>query len=553
MKKFLFVVILFSSIQDAFSYSKYWVLFTNKTGTPYTTTNPSVYLSARSIQRRVNQGIPVIPRDFPPNPSYVSQVLAIPNVTLNYRSRWFNAISITTTDPNAITAINALPFVQSCAPVKRLRGDVREENTAFPIVADNARTQAVLQPQVYNYGQSGGQISQIGGDCLHNLGFHGEGMQIAVLDAGFLNINTIIAFDSLFINNRILGTWDFVSGNSNVFDDDQHGEMVLSCMGGWLDGQIIGTAPKAKYWLLRTEDAPTEYVIEEDNWAAGAEYADSVGADVINTSLGYTTFDDASQNHVYATDMDGNTCMSTRAADFAVAVGMFVTVSAGNSGGGPWNFVGAPADADSVLTVGAVDLSGVLAGFSSRGPSADGRIKPDVSACGNGATVAAQGGGIQNANGTSFSSPITCGAVACLWQAHPTFTNRQVYQAIIQSASQFSTPDNDYGYGIPNFCNANLILSGSDPKNFNADNLISVFPNPFGVEFSFSFYSSKDQIIKIRLTDLQGKLIADDELQVKGNTFNYPRMTQLGTLSSGIYLFNLISGEKVFTKKIVKQ
>src|ERR1051325_6230791 len=322
MKRFLLAFIFLAVSTQGFSYARYWVMFTDKNNSPYSISNPSVYLSARSIQRRQYQGIPVTLRDLPPNPSYIQQVLGTGAVTLNYRSRWFNAISITTADANALAAINNLPFVLSVTTVGRMRGNIEQENSTF--TPTEMRSPLVMEPQAYNYGASFGQINQISGDCLHNLGFHGEGMQIAVLDAGFANINNLAAFDSLFINNQILGTWDFVSNNANVYDDDQHGEMVLSCMGGYLDNQIVGTAPKAKYWLLRTEDAGSEYPIEEDNWVAGAEYADSVGADVINTSLGYTQFDDPQFNHVYA-DMNGNTCISTRAADFAVGVGMFVT------------------------------------------------------------------------------------------------------------------------------------------------------------------------------------------------------------------------------------
>lgn len=553
MKNFLLVSLLFLASEEAFCYSKYWIRFTDKNGTPYTTSNPSTFLSARSIQRRQNHNIAVINRDLPVNPSYVAQVLATGAVTLNYKSRWFNAISITTTDPNALAAINALPFVQSVTPVKRYRGNADYEDSPF---SNSTERSGIMQPVAYNYGASFGQINQINAVCLHNQGYHGEGMQIAVLDAGFLNINLLAAFDSLFVNNQILGTWDFVSGNANVYDDDAHGEMVLSCMGGWLDGQIIGTAPKAKYWLLRTEDAATEYVIEEDNWVAGAEFADSVGADVINTSLGYTTFDDTTMNHTYA-QMNGNTCISTRGADYAVATGMFVVCSAGNSGSSPWYYIGAPADGDSVLSVGAVDAAGVLAGFSSHGPTFDGRIKPDVCARGQGATVAAPGGGINSgANGTSFASPITCGAVACLWQAHPAFSNRQLYYAIIQSANRYTTPNNNYGYGIPDFCSANLLLSGGNPpvpKNFKEDELVSVYPNPFDENFNFSFYSLSDQVIGIKLTDVEGRVIMSDEVQVYASMINYHKIMQLNSLSRGIYILSIVSSGKTITKKLVKE
>jgi len=299
-----------------------------------------------------------------------------------------------------------------------------------------------------------------------------------VIDGGFYNANNLDVFDSLWQNNQILGTRDFVYGGEVSFDGSPHGSMVLSLMGGNYPGQLIGTAPKATYWLIHSEDIDSEYLIEEYNWVSAAEFADSVGADVINSSLGYTEFDDPSQNHTYA-DMNGDTAPATNGADMVAKKGILVVNSLGNSGADNWYYLGAPSDGDSVMGIGAVDGNGIYAGFSSHGPSYDGRVKPDVVAQGSGVYVAdPYGGGFGYGGGTSFSSPILAGMAACLWQANPTLNNMQIADAIRQSASQYLTPDDMLGFGIPDFVLANNILTiiiGPDGEMA----YLKVYPNPF--------------------------------------------------------------------------
>ena len=389
-------------------------------------------------------------------------------------------------------------------------------------------------------------------DCLHNLGFHGEGITVGFLDAGYYFVDTLPAFDSLFANNQILGTYDFVAHNTSVYEDFPHGMATLSCVAGNMPGQLIGTAPKAKFWLLRTEDAGSETLQEETNWLIGAEFADSVGVDVINSSLGYTTFDGGIGNHTYA-DMDGNTTIVTKAADWAASKGIFVNSSAGNSGGAPWYKITAPADADSILTVGAVDSLGDIVSFSSRGPSFDGRIKPNTAARGYAAVVSSPFGYVEWQSGTSFSSPITAGAVACLWQAHPTATNMQMLMAIEQSASQYFFPDSMMGYGIPNFCIAHIILTDIlSVGNLQAQNQwLSVFPNPSTDDFTVCFYSEKKQTIKISLHDISGREIINESKAVnqKNNIFPLPN----NDLSDGMYILSITTPEQTYFKKLVKQ
>lgn len=316
-------------------------------------------------------------------------------------------------------------------------------------------------------------------------------MVICILDAGFLNVDTLSCFDSLWINNKILGTYDFVANEVSVFEDYQHGTEVLSCIGANWPGKLVGTAPQAYFWLLRTEDAATELIIEEDNWVAGAEFADSVGADIINSSLGYTTFDaqTSNQNHTRA-DLDGNTAYATNGADIAAAKGILVCNSAGNEGGSGWKYISIPADGDSVCTVGAVDILGVRAGFSSQGPTADNRIKPDVVACGSGtAVIDPFTSTVAYYSGTSFSSPLTAGMAACLWQANPTKNNMNILNAMRNSGSKSNSPDTLLGWGIPNYCLANGLLSGIHANSTETeDKLFNVFFDASTESFDIYFF-----------------------------------------------------------------
>ncbi len=453
---------------------KYWIKFTDKNNSPFSVDNPSAFLSQRAIERRLKQNIPVMENDLPVNQSYIDSVTST-GVTLLTVSKWFNSVTIYTTDTNALNIINSFSFVQSV--VKASSGKITGATKPFfanehieDFIEKQGKNKEV-KSNAYDYGSALNQIQMLNGDSLHDLGYDGDGMIIAVLDAGFLNVNTLSAFDSLWNSGRILGWKDFVSPQSpNIFSSHSHGCMVLSTMGAYLPGQMVGTAPKASYFLLRTEDGATENLIEELNWASGAEFADSAGADVINSSLIYTTFDNPALNHTYQ-DMDGNTTPITIAADIAASKGIVVCNAAGNSGNSAtWPYIGAPADGDSVFTAGAVTSSGSYASFSSKGPTSDGRLKPNVVAQGSGTTVISPwSGSVTTGSGTSFASPITAGMVTSLWQAHPEKTNMEIMYAVEQSASQYSNPDTLRGFGIPDYFNANKILSVPDTISFQLE------------------------------------------------------------------------------------
>lgn len=554
MKKQLLILFALFLTAEIFGQtsSKYWIQFTDKGNNPYTLSNPSAYLSPRALARRTAMGIAIDSTDLPVTPAYVAGVAAT-GVTVHATSKWLNGVVIFTTDTNALNLIAALPYVAGYSGVGLRTADETsnkfDAETFGPVRQARIRSGNVISSTL-NYGSSFNQIDMLGGVCLHNAGFTGEGVHIAVIDAGFYNADSLPCFDSLFMNNRILGTWDFVAGDSSVYEDNTHGTMVLSCMGGNLPGQLVGTAPDASYWLLRSEEAATEYLVEEYYWASAAEFADSAGADAINSSLGYTTFDDPAQNHTYA-DMNGYTTPCSKAANVAARKGIAVIVSAGNSGQSPWFYIGAPADADSALAIAAVDPAGVLAGFSSRGPASDGDVKPNVAAQGASTVVCDPFNmGIQTGNGTSFASPVLCGLVACLIQAQPSFTNMQLLQAVEQSASQASNPDSLMGYGIPDFCAANLTLGGTMPAT--ADALYSISPVPFGSELYFSFYSTVDQELQITLYDSRGRKLVDQQLFAVGNSENHYTLTELGAVATGVYILQVRSEDGTFTRKVVK-
>ncbi len=529
----------------------YWISFKDKSGSDYSIDKPEAFLSKRAINRRTKQHISITEQDMPVNRSYIDQVKTLGGEVVGV-SKWFNAVSVRNLNANEMEAISIHPFVKSIQKMeihKREELDPKfqlEENTFSPSGSLLNRAGGV-----FNYGLGYLQANQIGADCMHNNGYTGAGMVIAVLDAGFYKVDSLPTFDSLRTNGQILGCRDFVVGDTMVYEDYAHGMNVLSCMGGNLPGSLVGTAPKANYWLIRTEDAWSESIQEEIFWTIGAEFADSVGADIINSSLGYSVFDNTADNHTYA-DMDGNTTIITKAADIAASKGIFVTTSAGNAGGPPWYKITAPADADSVLTVGAVDSLGFITGFSSRGLTFDGRIKPDVVARGHHAAFASAWGGIQQGNGTSFSSPITAGAVACLWQANPGKTNMELLYAIQESSNQFSAPDSIRGYGVPNFCTANSLLTGI--QEHNALNLnLEVFPNPFHNDITLSFYNKEKQNVRLLLTDISGRSVFQQDFTAISDSKIVFTITPEHPLSTGIYLLNVIFKDQTETIKIIKE
>ncbi|MBR1889780.1 MAG: S8 family serine peptidase [Alloprevotella sp.] len=335
--------------------------------------------------------------------------------------------------------------------ITRIEEVAAEDDSQFRRIIEMVKAQRSAQGEEGDendpvYGKALNQIKLNRIDALHEQGYRGAGMTIAIIDGGFYNADII----PMLKHVKVLGTKDFAEAGANVYDQQEHGMMVLSCIATDNKGVLVGSAPEAEFYLLRSEDGASEQLVEEDNWCAAIEYADSVGADLVNTSLGYTAFDNKADNVQYW-EQDGSTHLMSRSASMAASKGMVLCQSAGNEGDNQWKRIGVPADADNILTVGALRPDGTNTDFSSLGMSADGRVKPDVCAQGQNVALLSPNGSVTQANGTSFSSPLMCGMVACFWQAHPELNAFEVIYAVQKLGDRYDRPDNVYGYGTPDF------------------------------------------------------------------------------------------------------
>jgi serine protease AprX len=467
---FLFIIILGCESQQS-SYYRYWIQFTDKKNSAYTLNNPSEYLSVKAILRRQKQNIKIDSTDLPVKQEYIDSVLSKGFAIVRGRSKWLNGITIALSDTSIIKRIAALHFVR------------KTEKTFNPNVSKGNRleTKIFAKKKITNtnngYGNAFTQISMLNGVWLHKAGYKGEGMVIAVLDGGFQNVNTITAFSQAWNNGQILGSKDFVNPQADVFSENYHGEHVLSVMAAYDYDKFIGTAPDASYWLIRTENATSESPSEIDNLVAGMEFADSVGADIITTSVGYYKFDNTQRNYKYS-DMNGKTCRASIAETMANRKGMIVVNSAGNEGDSPWHYIVAPGDADSIITVGSVRTSLERSSFSGYGPTADKRIKPTVCALGSNTAVINENGEVSNNNGTSLAAPIIAGLTACLWQAFPNISCNGIIELIKKHSSKYDSPDNEIGYGIPDFYASYMDAIELNKGLLTNGDLVQVQPNP---------------------------------------------------------------------------
>ena len=532
---FLFGLFAFSSIAQ----EKYWVFFTDK-GPYENSMDASVFVSQRSVERREKQEIEFSDSDLPVFSGYLEELKKL-DVAIKQKSKWLNAVSIATS-PQNIDVIKNLPFVTNIRPIQSLV----KQNTQSEQYHTVLSAKTTIDP--LNYGPSGNQVFLVNGQYLHQNGNLGEGMLIAVLDGGFQGVESYSAFDSLWARNGMQSSYNFVTGDTNVYVPGlgMHGMSVLSLMTGYVDGQVIGTAPKATYVLLTSEDETQETKAEEDNWVAAIEYADSVGADIINSSLGYNTFDGGIGNYTLD-DLDGRTAITSIAANMAARKGILVVNSAGNEGVSAWQKIITPADADSILTVGAVDANGVYAQFSGRGPTADGRIKPEIVAQGASVYHISFGGLLSVGSGTSFSSPIIAGLSACLWQRHPNATAMEIRDAIIQSADKFDNPDNSSGYGIPNFLIADALLNDSVETELDE---LTLMPNPF--TNVITLYAPAQQFpvqVEIVINDMQGNIVKEMKKELY---YNFTEFDDFALLPAGVYIFQVKYNGKVHKIKMIK-
>lgn len=542
--KILFFIIIPNLMCAQVAENSYRIFFTDKNHSNYTIENPLEFLSQKAIDRRIRQNIEIVENDLPVSKYYIDSLKNLGLTVLN-ESKWFNSAVIYSSDQDLIDTITSLEFIKS---VQKSQGKL-STNEFLPAPKEIINNNFTFDKSL-DYGEGETQISMINGLTLHNAGYKGQNMTIAVIDAGFYNVDILPAFDSLWLNNQILGIKDFVDKDVQVFDASNHGMKVLSVIGGNIPGQLIGTAPKAKFWLLRSEQTASEFSIEEDNWVAAAEFADSVGVDIINSSLGYSEFDDTSQNYHYS-DMDGNTTFVTKGADMAASKGILVVNSAGNLGDDPWKYISAPADADSVLTVGAVDSFATLAYFSSLGPTSDGRIKPNVVAMGYKTAVQGIDGNITYSNGTSVSSPIISGMAACLWQKYPELTNMEIIEKIEQSSHQYSNPDNEMGYGIPDFGEAAELENINLISVINNGAFIETYPNPFIDNLTIEILLKNITTLNIEIYSSSGTKIK--EINTKSQSLkSVIKLSNLGNYPAGIYILKIKIDNQYITKKISK-
>ena len=487
---FIFIFLLVS-LNTLAQVNRYVVFLSDKTNTPYTLENPGMFLSARAIERRADQGIEIVTNDLPVDPGYVQGVSGTGAEVL-YASKWLNALVIQS-DPALLPAIEGLAYVTGTALIapgekpangSRKTGKSRLQRTASAV---NTR-----------------QLNQLGLNNLHAEGYRGTGIRIAFFDSGFRGVDTADPFAHIFDTDRMIYTYNVVEGHEEVYILDDHGTETFSTVSAFSADVYVGAAYEAEFMLFLTEDIGSEYRIEEYNWLIAAEKADSAGVDIISSSLGYNTFDDVTMNYSLP-EMDGNTAVVTRAADLASQKGILVVTSAGNEANDlDWGIITAPADADSVVSVGMVDINGNLGSNSSRGPTADGRVKPEVVAMGVRTSIVEDDGSTGTATGTSFSAPLVAGFAACLWQSRPGFTNMQLRDTILNLGDRADTPGNQFGYGIPQY---GTIITNIEDLNDTDD--VRLYPNPLQGNILIITSDGKDlSRASIRIADAKGSLVS---------------------------------------------
>lgn len=537
MKKLLLFTLLVFNF--GFSQEDAWVYFNDKPDAAYYLANPLQMLSQRALDRRTAQGIALDNTDVPIAQTYIDQVTASTGITVMAKSKWLNALHVRGTQAN-IQLLSGLLFVSHIqfanASLNSRHSNTIQKTTVIQPV--NKQLEVLTD---FNYGGSSNQIQMLNGHLLHQQNYTGQGKIVAIMDGGFPGVNTASPFQRLRDNNLILGGYNFPDRNTSIYTRNSHGTSVLSCMAGYVDNQLVGTAPDAQYYLFITEDTYSENPVEESYWVEAAEMADSLGVDVINTSLGYFEYDNPDYSYSYS-DMNGIKTFAARGADKAFSKGMICVTSAGNSGNSANPHIATPADAITTLTVGAVDASENYVSFSSIGPSFDGRVKPDVCAKGYLATVSNASGNIINANGTSFSSPILAGMVTTFWSAVPNMTNAQIVQFVKESADIYASPTIYKGYGVPDFQLA--LTNALSASNFEND-IVLLYPNPVQDKVTIVFSD----------TNFSGNLILFNSIGQQVGSFEISETNasvNLENLASGLYFYQLKIENKTTQGKLLK-
>ncbi|AQS93345.1 peptidase S8 [Polaribacter sp. BM10] len=555
MKKlllFLFAITFFQAKaqEDA------WLFLKDKPSAETYLKNPLLMLSQRALDRRNKLNIAVGLIDVPIENTYIETLKTTNGITVLGASKWLNAVHIQATQSDIENAKQNLSFIDYIEYANKSLNQAARKGKKIKQNHQNKFNNSMTD---FTYGSTKNQIEMLKGDFLHGINLTAKNQIIAVIDAGFPNVNTLQAFQRLRDNNKILGGYDFVERSTNFYSGHNHGTNVLSTIGGYIENEFVGSAPDASFYLFRTENASVEVPLEETLWVEAAERADSLGVDVINTSLGYSTFDNPDYSYNY-NDMNGKTTFISRGAEIAANRGILVVNSAGNSGNDSWKYITAPADAASVITVGSVDSNGNISGFSSFGPTSDGRIKPEILAQGTASAIINHtDNSVSSASGTSFSAPIMAGLIACLndtgniifktlnkkHQAKQ-LNNRiqKLKQSIIESADKFNNPTDQHGYGIPNFETAyNSFLVSLSTEN-NSINDIEVYPNPVLNDLNITIDNLHLSETKVSVYTILGKKIL---------TFENKKNIDVSSLKSGVYLLKIKNGTSLKSLKFIKK
>jgi serine protease AprX len=559
-----FTLILFFLFRQASAQDfKYLIHLRDKKNNGFNLSDPSAFLSEKSVQRRLKQHIAVDSTDLPVTAAYADSLLEIPSLQILSKSRWFNQLLISVTDTAVLQTIRSFPFVLYPEPVNNLQSkkitgpvSINKQETISSVLKTDYSNMATGILSYYKYGSSFSQIHIHHGDYLHDLGYHGESMTIAILDNGFNNYLTNPAFDSLRLNHRIIGSYDFVNRKISVNEEEVHGAYCFSILASNIPDLFIGSAPAADYWLFKTEDDLSESPVEEQNWVIAAEFADSVGADLISTSLGYAYFDDPKFDLNYS-ERNGHSSLISQAANLAVGKGMIVAAAAGNDGSqnSEKKYVSCPADADSVYAVGAVDVNNQTGSFSSWGPNGSGQVKPDGVSVGVGTQFIGTDGNLSAGNGTSFATPNLAGLMACLWQAFPEFSSHEILTAVRQSSDKFISPDNRKGYGLPDFEKAYQALIQKrmgTPNTLAGNEWIHVYPVPFYNNIFILLRPSVSGEATLQLLDISGKIIQTITSPVSAGQVQQLEFKISAPVSTGVYFIRYFDQQQSITLKVMK-
>lgn len=528
-------IFFFLCMSSVLGQNRYMVFFTDKASTPYSIAEPSDFLTQRAISRRLQQNVVITEQDLPVNPAYVLGVKET-GAEVFFTTRWMNGVLVQC-DEALVATLEELDFVnrvEFVAPEPRLVNGRRKSTRS------NKSGKAADATDI--------QLNMLGITTMHSDGYKGEGKIIAVFDSGFDGVNTATAFQHLWSENKVDLTvsQDFVYNAGDLFAYDDHGTMVLSVMAANESATFTGGSYNAVFQLYITEEVPTEYRVEEYNWLFAAERADSAGADIIQSSLGYNDFDGTAMDYEKSA-MNGTTTVVTRAAQWATDRGMVVVCSAGNEGNNSWQTITAPADAVDVLAVANVNQTLQRANSSSTGPSFDGRVKPDVAALGTNTRVITPSGTVGSVSGTSLAAPLISSLVAGLWQRYPDLTNKELIAAIRNSASQSSSPDHLIGYGIPSYTAVVNYLEHAEQTRW-----FEVYPNPI---YSDSLVIKPKDPVEISSCQIQfisadGKIILSRDIAFTWAESQYE--TSLSGLERGVYFLKITWKDKTFTHKLVK-